>query len=42
MIGDVLQLAAVSLPYWRTPVAMLLGLFVLGCFTFAAAAWGEP
>jgi len=40
-IADMLQAAAGTLPYWRTPVAMLLGLFVLGCLYFVVAAWGE-
>jgi len=41
-LGELLQTAASTMPYWRTPVAMLLGLFVLGCLYFVVAAWGEP
>jgi hypothetical protein len=41
-LGDMLLTAAGSLPYWRVPVAMLLGVFVLGLLWFVAEAWGEP
>ena len=40
-LGDLLQTAATTLPYWQRPVVFALLLFVLGCFTFVAAAWGE-
>ena len=41
MIGDVLQAAAGSLPYWRSGAVALLALVVFGCVMFAVAVWGE-
>ena len=40
-LGDLLQTAASTMPLWERPVVFALLLFVLGCFTFVAAAWGE-
>jgi hypothetical protein len=40
-LGDALMLAAGTIDYWSTPVAMLLGVLVLGILWFVAAAWGE-
>jgi hypothetical protein len=40
-IGDLLQAAAQTLPYWRSGAVSLLALVVLGCVMFAVAVWDE-
>jgi uncharacterized membrane protein YphA (DoxX/SURF4 family) len=40
-LGDALLTAAITLDLWSRPVAALLALFVVGCLTFVASAWGE-
>jgi hypothetical protein len=40
-LGDLLQAAAVSMPYWRSGAVSLLALVVFGCVMFAVAVWDE-
>ena len=40
-LGDMLQAAAGTLPYWRSGAVSLLALVVLGCVMFAVAVWDE-
>ena len=40
-LGELLQTAASTLPYWRTGAVSLLALVVFGCVMFAVAVWDE-